>query len=122
MAEGVDSAAHRGALRGPTPTVAVFGTAIDGCYPASSNGGFAARHPARRRRRLRIPAGEQDPQGRLPHRRNRILAGLSLGVLVVEGRHCAAALITAGLALDQGRDVFAVLGGIGKPASWAPTS
>lgn len=115
MAEGVDSAAHRGALRGPTPTVAVFGTAIDGCYPAS-NGGLLRDILRAGAAVSEYPPGSKTPKGAFP-RRNRILAGLSLGVLVVEAPARSGALITAGLALDQGRDVFAVPGGIDAPAS-----
>ena len=115
MADGVDSAAHRGALKGDTPTVAVFGTAIDGCYPAH-NGGLLRdilRHGAAV---SEYPPGVRAPKGSFP-RRNRIMSGLSLGVLVAEAPARSGSLITAGLALDQGRDVFAIPGSIDAPAS-----
>ncbi|MEA5039012.1 MAG: DNA-processing protein DprA [Clostridiaceae bacterium] len=115
MAEGVDSAAHRGALKGGTPTIAVFGTAIDGCYPAI-NGGLLRdilRHGAAV---SEYPPGAKTGRGGFP-RRNRIMSGLSLGVAVAEAPDKSGALITAGLALDQGRDVFAVPGGVDAPGS-----
>lgn len=115
MAEGVDSAAHRGALRGGTPTVAVFGTAIDGCYPAA-NMGLLNEILRRGAAVSEYPPGAKTGRGSFP-RRNRIMAGLSLGVAVAEAPEKSGSLITAGLALDQGRDVFAVPGGVDAPNS-----
>ena len=112
MAYGVDGAA-RGALAGPSPTVAVFGVAIDKCYPASHNGllrqileqGAAISEYA--------PGAPGHP-GYFPQR-NRIISGLTLGTLVVEAARRSGSLITASAALEQGRDVFAVPGDIDRP-------
>lgn len=115
MAEGGDAAAHRGALRGGTPTVAVWGTAIDKCYPAfhvplmreiESNGAILSEYPP----------GSLYQKSNFP-RRNRIIAGMCLGTVVTEAGAQSGALITARLALDEGRDVFAVPGNIDQPAS-----
>lgn len=106
MAEGTDGAAHTGALKGSTPTVAVFGTAIDQCYPAFHGGLLREilRHGA---------AISEYPPGKRGHasffpQRNRIISGLCLGTVVVEAPKKSGSLITAARALDQGRDVFAV--------------
>ena len=115
MAAGIDSAAHNGAVKGDTPTVAVFGTAIDQCYPASNAGLLRAiLHSG--------AAVSEYPPGKKTHasafpRRNRIISGLSLGVVVGEAPAKSGSLITAGLALDQGRDVFAVPGAVDAPSS-----
>ena len=115
MAAGIDAAAHNGAVKGDTPTVAVFGTAIDGCYPASNAGLLRAiLHSG--------AAISEYPPGKKTHasafpRRNRIISGLSLGVVVGEAPAKSGSLITAGLALDQGRDVFAVPGAVDAPSS-----
>ena len=106
MAHGVDGAAHTGALQGATPTVAVFGTAIDVCYPANHGGMLRQilRHGAAI---SEYPPGKRGQPGYFP-RRNRIISGLCLGTVVVEAPKKSGSLITASLALDQGRDVFAV--------------
>lgn len=113
MAYGIDGAAHRGALAGPTPTVAVFGTAIDKCYPASHNGllrqileqGAAVSE---------YGPGAPGHPGYFPQR-NRIISGLTLGTLVAEAARRSGSLITASTALEQGRDVFAIPGDIDRP-------
>lgn len=106
MAEGTDGAAHQGALKGSTPTVAVFGTAIDGCYPT-----FHAellRNILRRGAAIsEYPPGKRTYASSFPER-NRIISGLCLGTVVVEAPKKSGSLITASCALDQGRDVFAV--------------
>ena len=115
MAAGIDSAAHNGAVKGDTPTVAVFGTAIDQCYPAKNasllrailHSGAAVSE---------YPPGKKTYATSFP-RRNRIISGLSLGVLVGEAPAKSGSLITAGLALDQGRDVFAVPGSVDAHSS-----
>ena len=112
LAYGIDSAAHRGALDGPSPTVAVFGTAIDKCYPASHNGllrqvlqqGAAVSEYA---------PGTPGHPGYFPQR-NRIISGLTLGTLVAEAPRHSGSLITASTALEQGRDVFAIPGDIDR--------
>lgn len=112
LAYGIDSAAHRGALEGPSPTVAVFGTAIDKCYPASHSGllrqilqqGAAVSEYA---------PGTPGHPGYFPQR-NRIISGLTLGTLVAEAPRHSGSLITASTALEQGRDVFAIPGDIDR--------
>ncbi len=107
MARGIDSAAHRGALEGGGPTVAVFGSGID----VLSWGKVDLARRIRRRGALlsELPFGSPPLAHHFP-RRNRIISGLSLGVVVVEAAEGSGSLITAGCALDQGREVFAVPG------------
>lgn len=115
MAAGIDSAAHNGAVKGDTPTVAVFGTAIDQCYPAKNAGLLRAiLHSGAAV--SEYPPGKKTWASDFP-RRNRIISGLSLGVLVGEAPAKSGSLITAGLALDQGRDVFAVPGSVDAHSS-----
>jgi DNA processing protein len=113
LARGIDGAAHRGALEGPTPTVAVMATGLDRIYPPE--------HMELSQEILASGAlvTEAD-EGTLPLPgyfpvRNRIISGLSLGVLVVEAAERSGALITARMALEQGRDVFCVPGSIENP-------
>lgn len=115
MALGVDGAAARGALLGGKPCVGVLGTAIDVNYPAANapliddvaaTGAIISEFP---------PLYPTKPEN-FP-RRNRIISGLSCGVCVVEAPEHSGALITANLALEQGRDVFAVPGNIDSPNS-----
>lgn len=110
MAAGVDAAAHRGALQGNAPTVAVFGTAIDQCYPAENKELLQEilKHGAAI---SEYPPGKQGYASYFP-RRNRIISGISLGVVVVEAPIKSGSLITAGQAMEQGRDVFAIPGGV----------
>lgn len=114
LAQGVDGAAHQGALEGPTPTVAVLGTAIDQCYPASHNGLLRRILEKEGAALSEYPPGRRGYPSYFP-RRNRIISGLSLGVLVVEAARKSGSLITAATALEQGRDVFAVPGSIDRP-------
>lgn len=115
MAAGIDSAAHNGAVKGDTPTVAVFGTAIDQCYPAS-NAGLLRSILYSGAAISEYPPGRKTGPSNFP-RRNRIISGLSLGVVVGEAPEKSGSLITAGLALDQGRDVFAVPGAVDAVSS-----
>ena len=110
MAVGIDSAAHNGAVKGNTPTVAVFGTAIDQCYPAK-NAGLLRSILYAGAAVSEYPPGKKTWASDFP-KRNRIISGLSLGVVVGEAPAKSGSLITAGLALDQGRDVFVVPGNI----------
>ncbi len=110
MAAGIDSAAHNGAIKGDTPTVAVFGTAIDQCYPAK-NAGLLRSILYAGAAVSEYPPGKKTWAADFP-KRNRIISGLSLGVVVGEAPAKSGSLITAGLALDQGRDVFAVPGSV----------
>jgi DNA processing protein len=115
FALGVDSAAHRGALKGGGKTIAVIGCGLDINYPASNNelGRLISSHGAVV---SEYPPGTQPFTFNFPVR-NRIIAGLSLGTVVVEAGARSGALITAGLAVEMGRDVFAVPGSIFSPMS-----
>ena len=115
MAAGIDASAHTGALKGSTPTVAVFGTAIDQCYPAQ-NAGLLRSILYSGAAISEYPPGKRTYAASFT-RRNRIISGLCLGVVVAEAPAKSGSLITAGLALDQGRDVFAVPGSVDSPAS-----
>jgi DNA processing protein len=115
LALGVDGAAHRGALRGKGSTIAVVGTGLDIVYPARhrelaheicESGAILSE----------FSLGEPSKAANFP-RRNRIISGLSRGVLVVEADLESGSLITARLAVEQGRDVFAIPGSIHSPLS-----
>ena len=110
MAIGIDSASHWGSLRGGGPTVAVLGSGIDIIYPQSNrklynliaeNGAVITEFP------LGTP-----PEAKNFPIRNRIISGLSRGVVVIEASRKSGTMITASLALEQGREVFAVPGSI----------
>ena len=105
-ASGIDTAAMRGALDADRPTIGVLGGGVDVVYPASNRGLY---HDVEQYGCLisEYPPGTQTIGVHFPVR-NRIISGLSLGVLVVEAPEKSGALITASRALDQGRDVFAV--------------
>ncbi len=115
LALGVDGAAHRGALRGTGSTVAVVGTGLDIVYPARHR---ELAHEISQRGAIvsEFPLGEPSRAGNFP-RRNRIISGLSRGVLVVEANLESGSLITARLAVEQGREVFAIPGSIHSPLS-----
>jgi len=106
MARGIDTAAHRGALA--TGTVAVVAGGIDVVYPRE-NTGLYAEIAARGAVISEVPPGVQPQAGNFP-RRNRLISGLALGVVVVEAGLHSGSLITARMALEQGREVFAVPG------------
>ncbi len=118
MARGVDTAAHEGALQGNGKTYAVFGAGIDIIYPSENkilaekiqnSGALISEF---------LPGVRPDP-GLFP-RRNRIISGLSDGVLVVQGGEKSGALITAKLALEHNRDVFALPGSVEDRRSKGP--
>jgi DNA processing protein len=118
MARGVDTAGHEGALQGKGRTFAIFGCGIDVIYPSENkslaekiiaSGGLISEF---------LPGTPPDP-GLFP-RRNRIISGLSRGVLVVQGSEKSGALITARCALEQNREVFALPGNVEDRRSRGP--
>lgn len=115
LALGIDTAAHRGGLRGAGSTVAVIGTGPDIVYPAR-NRALAHEIAASGCILSEYPLGTPSIASNFP-RRNRIISGLSRGVLVVEAAAQSGSLITARMAAEQGRDVFAIPGSIHSPLS-----
>ncbi|TMC29923.1 MAG: DNA-protecting protein DprA, partial [Chloroflexi bacterium] len=113
LARGIDAAAHRGALESRTPTVAVMATGLDRIYPPE-HGQLATEITASGALITEAEAGTIPLPSRFPVR-NRIISGLSLGVIVVEAAERSGALITARMAAEQGRDVFCVPGSIENP-------
>jgi DNA processing protein len=113
LALGVDAAAHRGGLEGTSSTIAVIGTGLDVVYPAR-NRDLAHQIAARGTLVSEFPLGTPALAANFP-RRNRLICGLSKGCLVVEAAVSSGSLITARLATDQGRDVFAIPGSIHSP-------
>ena len=115
LALGIDAAAHRGGLSGPGSTIAVMGTGPDSLYP-KRNLSLAAEIAQRGALVTEFPLGTVPLSGNFP-RRNRLISGLSRGVLVVEAALASGSLITARQAADQGREVFAIPGSIHSPMS-----
>ena len=115
LALGIDAAAHEGALAGAGSTVAVIGTGADIVYPAR-NHKLAHRIAESGCLISEYPLGHPVLASNFP-RRNRLISGLSSGVLVVEAAAQSGSLITARMAADQGRDVFAIPGSIHAPMS-----
>ena len=121
MARGVDTAAHKGALEARGRTVAVWGTGIDVIYPkenkrlaeqiVESGGAIVSEYPLGT-----FPAPQNFPV------RNRILSGMSLGVLVIEAGEHSGTRITARLAMEQDRDVYAVPGNVTNKNAWGPNT
>ncbi len=121
MARGVDTAAHRGALEANGKTVAVWGTGIDVIYPKEnkrlaeqileSGGTILSEYPMGT-----FPAPQNFPI------RNRILSGMSVGVLVIEAGENSGTRITARCALEQNREVFAVPGNVTSKNAWGPNT
>lgn len=115
LARGVDTIAHSSSLRAGGRTIAVMGSGIDLIYPAENKGlfdkiigsGYVVTE---------FPPGTPPDKGNFP-KRNRLISGLSLGVVVVEATEGSGALITARAALEQNREVFAVPGNISSPNS-----
>ena len=118
LARGVDSAAHRGALEGRGLTVAVMGTGLDAVYP-KENRKLAAKIAEQGALVTEFPLATPPVSQNFPFR-NRVISGLAFGVLVVEGAERSGSLITARLAYEQGRDVFAVPGNITSAKSFGP--
>jgi DNA processing protein len=121
MARGIDSSAHKGALAARMPTVAVWGTGIDVIYPKenkklaeeilASGGAIISELPMGT-----FPAPQNFP------RRNRILSGLAVAVLVVEAAENSGTRVTARCAADQNRDLYAVPGNVTSKGSWTPNT
>ena len=117
MAAGIDAAAHRGALATGS-TVAVLGSGVDVCYPRS-NAALYGEIAERGSLVSEYPPGTAPAPWRFPAR-NRIIAGMGLGVVIVEARRDGGAMITARLALEYGREVFAVAGPVHASGSEGP--
>jgi DNA processing protein len=121
LARGVDAASHRGAVHARGKTVAVFGTGVDVIYPRENKkmidgilecgGALISEFPLQT-----FPAPQNFPI------RNRIISGLSLGVLVVEAGEYSGTRITARCALEQSRELFAVPGNVTSRNSWGPNT
>ena len=118
MARGIDTAAHRSCLAAGGYTIAVLGCGVDVVYP-SENRRLAAEIAANGLILSEFPMESTAFPQNFPIR-NRIISGLSTGLLVVEGAQYSGSGITAKLALDQGRELFAVPGNITSKMSWGP--
>ncbi len=115
LALGIDAAAHEGGLAGASGSVAVVGTGLDVVYPARNR--TLARELAERGALLsEYPLGTRALAGNFP-RRNRLISGLAAGCLIVEAAIQSGSLITARLAAEQGKEVFAIPGSIHSPLS-----
>ncbi len=121
MARGVDTAAHKGAIAAKAPTVAIWGTGIDVIYP-KENKGLAEQILAgggaiiSEYKLGTFPAPQNFP------RRNRLLSGISVGVLVVEAGEHSGTRVTARCAIEQNRDVYAVPGNVTSKNAWGPNT
>jgi DNA processing protein len=110
LARGIDTAAHEGALQGGGPTVAVLGSGLANIYPRENTS--LCERIATRGAVISEFALDAEPDAHHFPQRNRIISGMSLGTVVVEATRRSGSLITARMALDQNRDVFAVPGSV----------
>ena len=115
LARGIDTAAHKGALKGEGRTLAVIGSGLDNIYPPE-NAELARQISERGAVISEFPLGRQPDRTTFPYR-NRVVSGLSMGVVVVEAGANSGALNTTDHALEQGRSVFAVPGRIDTPGA-----
>ena len=121
MARGVDTAAHKGAITAKRPTIAIWGTGVDVVYPKENKslaeqiiaggGAIISEFPLGT-----FPAPQNFPK------RNRILSGMSIGVLVIEAAEYSGTRVTARCALEQNRDVYAVPGNVTNKNAWGPNT
>src|SRR6476646_11193287 len=118
MARGIDTASQKAALAAEGNTIAVLGCGVDVVYPVE-NRNLAAQLASKGLIISEFPMGGVAFPQNFPIR-NRIISGMSVGLLVVEGAQYSGSAITARLALDQGRDVFEVPGNITSKMSWGP--
>ena len=118
MARGIDTASHKGALSAEGQTIAVLGCGVDIVYP-SENKKLAAEIVSKGLLISEFPMGAVAFPQNFPIR-NRVVSGLSAGLLVVEGAQYSGSAITAKLALDQGRELFAIPGNITNKLAWGP--
>ena len=115
MAQGIDSWAHKGALAGGTPTIAVLGTGLDYCFPAA-NKNLMAEISEKGLLLTEYELGTRPAKYTFPQR-NRIISGLSYATIIAEANLKSGSLITAEFAADQGREVYAVPGNINRTSS-----
>lgn len=119
MARGIDTAAHKGALAAKRPTLAVWGTGVDVIYP-KENKSLAEQIVATGGALIsELPLGTFPAPQNFP-KRNRMISGISVGVLVVEAGEYSGTRVTARCALEQGREVFAVPGNVTTRNAWGP--
>ncbi|HVZ83117.1 MAG TPA: DNA-processing protein DprA [Terracidiphilus sp.] len=121
MARGIDTCAHRGALAARMPTLAVWGTGIDVVYPKENHKLAGEILAAGGAIVSEVPLGTFPAPQNFP-RRNRILSGLSVAVLVVEAGENSGTRVTARCAAEQNRDLFAVPGNVTSKGSWTPNT